>query len=180
MCTCIQPVYYDIQDNEKELMRPAIVGTESVLSAALREPSVRRIVITSSFAAVFDAAHGLRPGYVYTAADWNPITYDEGAAPGTSPILGYRAGKKFAELAAWKCVRPDIGDPRAPRPHFDVVTLCPPMVFGPVVHPVARLADLNDSNADLWGVTARDPLPVPRVPCWVDVRDLAAAHVEAL
>lgn len=172
-----QPVYYDIQDNEKELMIPAVVGTQSVLSAARREPRVRRVVLTSSFAAVLDPAQGARPGYVYTAADWSPIAYADGARAGAPPLDGYRAGKKFAELAAWEAVH---AAGTGAGVHFDVVALCPPMVFGPVVHPVARIAELNDSNADLWGITQRDPLPAPRVPCWVDVRDLAEAHVAAL
>ena len=64
---------------------------------------------------------------------------------------------------------------------FDLVTFCPPMVFGPIVHPVDRVADLNDSNALLYSMTQPGkPLPTPRVPCWVYVRDLARAHAEGL
>ncbi|KAK9561694.1 hypothetical protein V6Z88_000257 [Aspergillus fumigatus] len=66
-------------------------------------------------------------------------------------------------------------------PPFDLVTLCPPMVFGPIVHPVASIAQLNESNAVLWSVAAgADPLPAARVSAWIDVRDLAEAHVQAL
>ena len=55
------------------------------------------------------------------------------------------------------------------------------MVFGPVVHPVPNIASLNESNAVLWGVAdGVDPLPSVRVPIWIDVRDLAEAHVQAL
>jgi nucleoside-diphosphate-sugar epimerase len=66
-------------------------------------------------------------------------------------------------------------------PSFDLVTLCPPMVFGPVVHPVPTVSDLNESNSVLWSVAAgADPLPAARVPAWIDVRDLAEVHVQAL
>lgn len=56
------------------------------------------------------------------------------------------------------------------------------MVFGPVAHPgVASPAALNESNAQLWSVLDKaQPLPAARVPLWIDVRDLAHAHVEAL
>lgn len=55
------------------------------------------------------------------------------------------------------------------------------MVFGPVVHPVPTVSDLNESNSVLWSVAAgADPLPAARVPAWIDVRDLAEVHVQAL
>jgi nucleoside-diphosphate-sugar epimerase len=55
------------------------------------------------------------------------------------------------------------------------------MIFGPFVHPVARLEELNDSAAKLWEVASGvDPMPLARVPFWIDVRDLAQAHVESL
>ena len=80
-------------------MLPAINGTKSILEAALKEPRIKRIVLTSSFAAVVDRGRGPWPGHTYTAADWNPITYSEGVVG--DPIAGYRAGRKFAERAAW-------------------------------------------------------------------------------
>jgi nucleoside-diphosphate-sugar epimerase len=55
------------------------------------------------------------------------------------------------------------------------------MTFGPVVHPVESVDHLNESNSMLWKVASGvKPLPVARVPFWVDVRDLAQAHIEAL
>lgn len=55
------------------------------------------------------------------------------------------------------------------------------MTFGPVVHPVSKAGDLNESNAMLWSIaTGIDPLPVARVSAWIDARDLAEAHVQAL
>ena len=121
-----------------------------------------------------DATRTSPPYFTYTAADWNPLTYAAAADPSTSAVIAYRGSKKFAELAAWDFVRDH-------QPHFDIATLCPPMTFGPVVHPVASIAQLNESNAMLWRVASGEtPLPVARVPFWVDVRDVARAHVEAL
>lgn len=55
------------------------------------------------------------------------------------------------------------------------------MTFGPVVHPLTSVSELNVSNEVLWSIAnGVDPLPVSRVPVWIDVRNLAFAHVEAL
>lgn len=55
------------------------------------------------------------------------------------------------------------------------------MVFGPIHHPVSDIEHLNESNSMLWSVAAGvDPLPGARVPGWIDARDLAEAHVQAL
>jgi nucleoside-diphosphate-sugar epimerase len=114
------------------------------------------------------------PGFTYTAADWNPLSYETAISPESNSVIAYRGSKKFAELAAWDFIKNE-------KPKFDLVTLCPPMVFGPIVHPVSSLDQLNESNAQLWTVAAGvDPLPVARVPAWIDARDLAEAHVQAL
>ncbi|KAK0628030.1 putative uncharacterized oxidoreductase [Lasiodiplodia hormozganensis] len=170
------PFNYNTTNNERELVLPAINGVRAILAAASATPTVRRLVLTSSFAAVVDIARNPDPSFTYTAADWNPLTYAESIDPSTTAVVAYRGSKKFAELEAWEFVKE-----RKPL-HFDLVTLCPPMVFGPVAHPgVATPAALNESNAQLWAVLDKSaPLPVARVPLWIDVRDLAHAHVEAL
>ncbi|KAJ9138073.1 NAD dependent epimerase/dehydratase [Pleurostoma richardsiae] len=168
------PFTYDTKDNEKELIIPAINGVRSILEAAAKTSTVKRIVLTSSFASVMDADRKAPPYFTYTADDWNPLSYGEAADPATSAVIAYRGSKKFAELAAWEFVRDR-------KPAFDIATLCPPMTFGPVVHPVESVDRLNESNSMLWRVASGvKPLPVARVPFWVDVRDLAQAHIEAL
>lgn len=169
-----QPFTYDTKNNEKELIIPAVNGVKSILSAAATNPKIGRVVVTSSFASVLDADRKAPPYFTYTGDDWNPLTYEEAAAPETRAVVAYRGSKKFAELAAWDFVKQN-------KPRFDLVALCPPMTFGPVVHPVADVGKLNESNAMLWRIAAGEgPLPTARVPFWIDVRDLAVAHVEAL
>ncbi|GAB1313790.1 hypothetical protein MFIFM68171_04000 [Madurella fahalii] len=168
------PLTYDTRDNEKELILPAINGVNAILRAAGAAGTVKRVVMTSSFGAVLDIDTEIAPYFTYTGAHWNPLSYEEAADPRTIAVLAYRGSKKFAELAAWDFVREN-------KPGFDLVTLCPPMTFGPVVHPVVRTAELNESNAMLWQVAqGKIPLPVARVSFWIDVRDLAEAHAEAL
>lgn len=168
---CASPVDYSVTDVEEGLLKPAIGITKSIIQAAASAPKIRRIVITSSFGAVFDASQGTRVGYTYTSADWSPVTFEEAKTSG--PVVGYRGAKKYAELAAWDYVREH-------KPHFDIAIICPTLVFGPVAHPLARMSDINESNAGVWAIASGKDIPTARVPCWVDVRDVAKAHVEAL
>ncbi|CDK24811.1 unnamed protein product [Kuraishia capsulata CBS 1993] len=166
------PLSYDVTNAEEELIKPAIRGVKIVLEAAITEPKIKRIVLTSSFASVMDVARGPGPGFTYTGEDWNPLTYEESAK--ADAVIAYRGSKKFAELEAWNFIKHN-------KPGFDLVTFCPPMTFGPVVHPVENVESLNLSNRILWDIYAgADPLPVSRVPVWVDVRDLALAHARSL
>lgn len=169
------PFTYDTKDNEEELVKPAIAGVKAVLEAAAKQSSVKRVVVTSSFAAILDVGRREREEgrFAYTAEDWNPLSYEEAVAKDTTAVVAYRGSKKFAELAAWDFVKER-------KPAFDIVTLCPPMTFGPIAHPISSLSALNESNAMLWNVASGKEMPVARVPFWVDVRDLAVAHVEAL
>lgn len=71
---------YDAQPGEFEekLLRPAVNGTKTVVQAAATVPGVKRVVIMSSFASVYDASLGLQPGRVYTEEDWSPLRYEDG------------------------------------------------------------------------------------------------------
>ncbi len=100
------------------------------------EPTVQCIVF-ASFAALIDASRLNQSGYTLTADDWNPVAYEE--ATSADPVVAYRVSKKYAELAAWECVRND-------NPHFDLVSLCPPVVFGPVIYPFNKISELNTSS----------------------------------
>lgn len=123
--------------------------------------------------------------WTYSGADWNPITYAEAAAPGATPQDAYRGSKVLAEQEAWNFMPSKDGD--KPR-HFDLVTLCPSMVFGPVATPPFKEASsaatdhLNESNKLLWKVLSGDgdALPPCRFNFWIDVRDLAEVHTRAL
>jgi len=72
---------------------------------------------------------------------------------------------------------------------WDLITFCPPMIYGPPLHEVDTekgIAGLNTSlNRLLSGVTGIDPafkpkVSTPALPHWVDVRDVALAHLKAL
>jgi nucleoside-diphosphate-sugar epimerase len=173
------PFLFSVTGNNKELfLDPAIKGTTEILKAIkAHAPEIKRVIYTSSCAAVldFNAPVGTTPQKVYTEEDWNSITYSEALA-GTKPDA-YRASKKFAELAAWDFVKEE-------KPNFDLVSLNPPMIYGPLKHTVENVKDLNESNKMIYSKfvnSSKDaPLPPNGVHMYVDVRDLAIAHVKAV
>jgi nucleoside-diphosphate-sugar epimerase len=138
--------------------------------------NVKRIVLTSSFGSVLDMGRDESVPWTYTAKDWNPITYAEAAAPDATPQDAYRGSKTIAEQEAWSFVKEK-------KTKFDLVTLCPSMIFGPLATAPKSLKDLNESNMMLWKVASggpSQPLPPCRFNFWIDVRDLAEIHVQAL
>ncbi|RFU72599.1 nadp-binding domain [Trichoderma arundinaceum] len=171
------PFHYKATNFEQEIMIPAVRGSTAILEAAAQIKSIRRIIQTNSFASIYDAAAGLCPGKTYTAHDWSPLTYEDGVQADNAPTA-YRASKTAAEKAAWKFM-----ESRALG--FDLVSLCPGMVFGPFL-PEAKpntIAGVNTSNLLVWAAVSagRDSaLPPTRGPVWADVRDVADAHVRAL
>lgn len=112
------PFLYKAVSDNRQFLDPAVHGTTEILkSVKAVAPSVKRVVITSSFASVSDLSHQDRMvGKTYTDDDWNPITWDE-ALTGEKGAA-YQGSKKFAEEAAWKFVKDE-------KPQFDLATICP-------------------------------------------------------
>jgi len=167
------PFVYDVEDVIKDLLEPAIHGTIEILRAAKAfAPTVKRVVITSSFASVIDPKAGDRPGYKYSEKDWNPVTYEDAQK---NPVVGYYGSKTLAEQVAWDFIEKE-------KPTFSISTICPPRVLGPIEHDVQSLSKLNTSIADIYTIfsgQAKELKPIG-VWIWVDVRDVADAHVAAL
>lgn len=161
-----------MKDKEKELIIPAINGVRSLFRAAATS-DIKRIVLTSSFGAVLDMTRPLETPHTYTSADWNPITYAEAVDPNATPQDAYRGSKTFAEQEAWRFMEEE-------KPKFDLVVLCPSMVFGPVAGKLSSIDGLGESDRMLWRVVSGGDLPPARFNFWVDVRDLAECHVRAL
>jgi nucleoside-diphosphate-sugar epimerase len=183
ICHVASPYFVAKNDPIKELVEPAVNGTKNVLASAIKAPKLKRLIVLSSFASMNDLGKSPRPGYVYTEKDWNPVTEAEAASNG---MLGYVASKTFAERAAWDLWKAakDAG-----TISWDLVTLCPPMIYGPPLHEVdlaKGISGLNTStNRVLAGITGTDAafapkVSVPGLPHWVDVRDVAKAHVNTL
>ncbi|KAI5474685.1 D-lactaldehyde dehydrogenase [Pseudohyphozyma bogoriensis] len=173
------PFHYRVEDPYLDLINPAVRGTLSLLNAALTEPKINRVAITSSNAAFF---HPHPPPYTITEKDWNTSSVAEVEAKGkdAAPQQSYRASKTLAERAAWKFVEEHTKDGQAP---FAISTINPPLIFGPVLHDVPSASSLNTSvnafYAFLTGAKKDEQVPGPGGN-FVDVRDVAKLHIEAL
>ncbi|KAH7327432.1 putative NADPH-dependent methylglyoxal reductase GRP2 [Rhexocercosporidium sp. MPI-PUGE-AT-0058] len=171
------PFHLNITDTKKDLLDPAIIGTTGLLKAIKQHaPSVKRVVITSSFASMINGTKGNSwTEHTYTEEDWNPITQREAFL---DPLSGYRASKTFAERAAWDFMEKE-------NPTFTLTTMCPPLVFGPIKHHLDHLDSLNTSNQRVRNFIRGDyKTSIPDTGTsfflWVDVRDLALGHVRAI
>lgn len=168
------PFHFNIVDTKKDLLDPAIIGTTCILSAIKKNaPSVKTVVITSSFAAIYDASKGNYVGHTYSEDDWNPITLESAYK---DPASGYRASKTFAEKAAWEFVENE-------RPRFTISSINPPLVFGPIKQFLNSLDALNTSNQRIRNLITgqwKDAIPDTGNFFFVDVRDVALAHVRAM
>jgi nucleoside-diphosphate-sugar epimerase len=86
----------------------------SVLKAIKKNaPTVKHVVITSSFASIVNGEKGNSWDHTYSEKDWNPVTEEQALV---NPSNGYRASKTFAEKAAWKFVEEE-------KPNFTWVYL---------------------------------------------------------
>jgi nucleoside-diphosphate-sugar epimerase len=160
-----------------EFLDPAMKGALSALEAATTEPKVRRVVITSSCAAIVDPLHSTgfhRPGYTYTEADWNPLTYEQ-ACTSTDFDFVYTASKKLAEEAAWNFMK-------ELKPHFDLVCINPCHTWGFYTQPVSSATQLNKTNAELARLMdgEEQELPYCHMPWAVRIENVADAHIQAL
>lgn len=168
------PFHFKWSDPQKELIDPAVNGTSGILKAIKRSaPSVRRVVVTSSFAAIIDEAHLSDPSHTFSEESWNPDTI---ADIHRSAPTAYRVSKTLAEKAAWRFVEEE-------KPNFDLVTINPPLVVGPVINHLSSLESVNTSNERVVNLLQgkwREAIPSQGpVALWIDVRDVARAHVVA-
>ncbi|KZO97214.1 NAD-P-binding protein [Calocera viscosa TUFC12733] len=166
------PVHRSWRSFQMDSVDPAVKGTLNVLESAAKEPTVKRVVITSSMAAVVTHSLNPRVGYTYTDKDWSPLLPGDVTEEGDP---AYVLSKKMAEQGAWEFV-----DTR--KPQFTLTTFCPPLVFGPPMQPIDNMSRLNTSADEIWKLMNGSCRTVPPtiVPVWIDVRDVAKMHVAAL
>ena len=144
--------------NPDDLIRPAVEGTRRAVEAALAA-NVRRVVLTSSIAAIV-YGHP-RAKRTFDERDWTDL-----GAPDTT---AYRSSKTLAEAEAWALM--DAAGRRG-----DLAVINPGTILGPL------LDDDPGTSGAIIAQMIRGRVPAaPRMTLeWVDVRDVAAAHVAAI
>ncbi|MBV4355857.1 SDR family oxidoreductase [Pinibacter aurantiacus] len=144
--------------DENELIVPARDGALRVLKAA-RNAGVKRVVLTSSFAAIGYSVH--EKGHVFTEEDWT----DASAA-----IPAYIKSKTVAEKAAWEFVNTEGNG-------LEFVVINPVGIFGPVLGNILSASVDVVIKGIIEGTTTISPDLTLGV---VDVRDVAGIHILAM
>lgn len=154
------PVPAAVPDDPEEVIGPARDGTLRVLRAASKT-GVRRVVLTSSTAAIF-WGHPRDGKRVHDESDWTILNDDVGP---------YERSKTIAERAAW-----DFVGALPENERFELVAMNPGAILGPVLD-----KDFSVSGEIVRKLMARELPGCPDLGWAVcDVRDVAAAHVAAM
>ena len=152
------PYEINVKNPQTDLVDPAVNGTETVLESCLKSGNVKRVVLTSSIAAITDEPDSSK---VFTEKDWNTMSSLE-----RNP---YQYSKTLAERAAWDFIM-------RKKNRFDLVAINPTMVVGPSLGP-----SLNTTNRMIRDIM-NGAFPFIMDINWgfVDVRDVAKAHILAM
>ncbi|MEQ9365654.1 MAG: NAD-dependent epimerase/dehydratase family protein [Leptospirales bacterium] len=152
-----------VKDAQKELVEPALQGTRNVLETVNRVASVRRVVLTSSVAAILGDNVDARdvPDRTMNESHWNlssSLEHDP-----------YSYSKTVAEREAWKIA--------GAQDRWDLVVINPAFVLGPSL---SRRADGTSVGfmKSMAGGEFRFGVPDLLMGV-VDVRDVARAHILA-
>jgi nucleoside-diphosphate-sugar epimerase len=147
-----------VPKQEDELIRPAREGALRVLQAA-RDAGVRRVVLTSSFAAI---------GYGHADSD-RTFSEMDWTDPDGPDVTAYVKSKTLAERAAWDFILREGGA-------LELAAVNPVGVFGPVLG-----ADFSTS-IEIVKRLMDGALPgLPAISFGaVDVRDVADLHLRAM
>jgi nucleoside-diphosphate-sugar epimerase len=150
------PAY--VPEHEDELIVPAREGALRVLRAA-RDARVRRVVLTSSFAAI---------GYGHPPQS-TPFNETNWSDPTGSDVTAYVKSKTLAERAAWDFIAREGRD-------LELSVINPVAVFGPVLGP-----DYSTSVLLIQRLMSGAVPGSPRLSFGVvDVRDVADLHIRAM
>jgi len=144
--------------HEDDLIVPAREGTLRVLRAA-RDAGVKRVVMTSSFAAI---------GYGHPHRD-APFTEDDWTDPSGADVMPYTKSKTLAERAAWDFIEREGAG-------LELAVVNPVAVLGPVLGP-----DYATSILIVQKMMDGAMPGLPRISFGVvDVRDVADLHLRAM
>jgi dihydroflavonol-4-reductase len=142
----------------QDLIRPAVDGTLRAMRAA-KEAGIKRVILTSSCAAIYKQADKPK---------MQPSDETYWTSPDDPSVGAYEASKTLAEKAAWDFV--------ADHSEIALTTINPGAVFGPPMD--ARYGSSLELVEQL--MTGKVPMAPPMDMVAVDVRDVARMHVAAI
>jgi len=142
------------KDVENKLFKPAVEGTKVVLEAALKS-GVKKVVITSAF------------NTLWVGNEYRTITEEIWAIDGNEDA--YNTAKIKQEKFVWEFFANNKGK-------IEITTLCPGLLVGPLLN-----KKQNISEEIIKELMSKKLPGIPDINfAVVDVRDAAAAHLQAL
>ena len=158
------PFKLEIEDPIKELINPALEGTKNVFTSANKIDSVKKIVLTSSVAAMYTDASECKNliNNEITELIWNKT-----ASINYQP---YSYSKTLAEKEAWSLHKK--------QSKWELVVINPSLVLGPFPNATQTTSESINLLKQIGDGTFK--IGVPKMPIGVvDVRDVADAHYKA-
>jgi len=157
------PFSMNVKNVKKQLLEPAVNGTENVLNTANHTTTVKRVVLTSSCAAIFGDNIDLQgyPNQTLTEEQWNTSS--------SAKRNPYSFSKVLAEKKSWEMNRA--------QHQWQLVTINPSLVLGPGINPFAT-SDSYSIVKQLGNGIMKMGVPNFYIGA-VDVRDVADAHIAA-
>ncbi|KAG6546132.1 hypothetical protein Mapa_012166 [Marchantia paleacea] len=146
-------------DLENDLLKPALKGTLTVLEAATKAKSVKRVVLTSSVSAMFQSEAGSNSGNaILDETWWSDEEYCR------SQQGWYALSKTQAERAAWDFAKEKV---------LDLVVMNPATMVGPILQ-----GSVNTSTLTVLTYLDGSRKEYPnRVYGFLHVKDAALAHI---
>ena len=157
------PFLLESKNPQQELIDPALKGTMNILESVNNTKAVKRVILTSSVAAIYgDAIDSFGvPNRTFDETMWNT----------TSSMTNneYSYSKTLAEKKAWEVCKK--------QNRWDLISINPSFVVGQALNPLADFqSKKSDASIRQW-----------RLKVWssdltlgmVDVRDVGKAHLQA-
>jgi nucleoside-diphosphate-sugar epimerase len=161
---------YGGRNGPREVYNGAVEGTKNVLDSIRKAGSVKRLVYTSSFSAIY---HPEPPSYQFTEKDWASDKREKDKNWNEAGIdqngeVAYSMAKEKAERYVYRAAEEDG--------RFDAVSVCPIAVLGPLLCKAHEL--VNSWQWFLGQMLEGKPCVRSWKALWniVDVRDVGQAE----
>ncbi|KAG8388988.1 hypothetical protein BUALT_Bualt02G0182700 [Buddleja alternifolia] len=156
---CASPFFLQTTNPQEELIDPAVKGTLNVLGSVARTPSVKRVIVTSSEAAIVFNHKPRGADAVIDETWWSDPDYCR------ENQLWYPLSKLLAEKAAWEFAK---------EKGIDMITINPCCVIGPMLQPT-----LNTSCSQVLALIDGSETVFNTAYGFVHVNDVVDAHILA-
>ncbi len=158
------PFILNVKDAQLDLVDPAVKGTSNVLEAANKSNSVRKVILTSSVAAIYGDAIDMKNQHL------SKFTENEFNTSSSLDHQPYSFSKVQAEKKAWEIAKQQSS--------WELIVVNPSFVMGPSLESISKSESIKFMRNILSGKFKSGAAELYFG--YVDVRDVASAHIYCL